>query len=292
MTSINRAVLITGANGGVGRALVDHFVAGGWRVFAGVRSLASADAAVQGRAAVTAVRIDLTDAAGLADTHREVAEQLRREGLTGLAGLINNAGKSVDGPLELTPVDELAESFAVNVVGTVAVTQAFLPLLRPAHGRIVNMGGAAGRVAMPMYGALSASKAALDSVSDVLRMELLRQGIRVSYIEPGALQTTFFERSAEARARNGYAGSADSQAIYAAAMERSTKAMSTMKPGPLQPVVKAVEHALTAKRPAPRYVVGRDAKLITGVVRRLPTRTRDKAILRTMDLPAAAFVPA
>jgi len=289
MTSINRAVLITGANGGVGRALVDRFAAAGWRVFAGVRAPASVDEPSRHRHSVVPVRIDVTDPAGLAGAYDVVAGQLREDGLAGLTGLVNNAGKSVDGPLELVPVDELTDGFAVNVVGAVAVTQTFLPLLRPARGRIVNMGGAAGRVAMPMYGALSASKAALDALSDVLRMEVLHQGVHVSYVEPGALQTSFFQRSAESRGRNGYAGSPATQDVYAAALERSTKAMSTMKPGALDPVVTAVEHALTARRPAARYVVGRDAKLITGVVRRLPTRTRDKAILRSMDLPAAAF---
>jgi NAD(P)-dependent dehydrogenase (short-subunit alcohol dehydrogenase family) len=287
MTSIIRSVLITGASGGVGGALVDHFADAGWRVFAGVRTLPAATA--RRKPAVVPVRLDVLDPASLVDAQQTVADRLRRDGLAGLTGLVNNAGKSIDGPLEITPVEELADSFAVNVIGAVAAAQAFLPLLRPARGRIVNMGGAAGRVAMPMYGALSASKSALDSVSDVLRMELLHQGVHVSYVEPGALQTAFFQRSAEARTRNGYAGSAETQAIYAAAIERSAKATAAMKPGPLEPVVDAVQDALTAKRPSPRYVVGRDAKLITSVVRRLPTRTRDKAILRTMDLPAEAF---
>ena len=142
---------------------------------------------------------------------------------------------------------------------------------------------------MPMYGALSASKAALDSISDVLRMELRHQGVDVSYIEPGALDTTFFARSAAARAEHGYAGDPPAQANYAEAISRIGTALSEAKPASLGPVIKAIEQALTARRPAPRYVVGRDAKAITAIVRRLPARTRDRAIMRSLHLDARAF---
>ena len=283
--------MITGANGGVGRVLVAHFADRGWHVYAGVRTHAAGDELGRGRRTVTPVLLDVLDEDSRAEAARTVAEHLQRAGLAGLGGLVNNAGKSTDGPLELTPAEELVESFALNVVGPVAVAQAFLPLLRPVGGRIVNMGGAAGRVAMPMYGALSASKAALDSVSDVLRMELIHQGVGVSYIEPGGLDTSFFHSSAQARLRDGYAGDATTQAIYASAIKRAATAMSAMKPGQIQPVAEAIERALTAKKPSPRYVVGRDAKTITRVVRRLPTHTRDKAIMRAMDLKPDAFVP-
>jgi NAD(P)-dependent dehydrogenase (short-subunit alcohol dehydrogenase family) len=289
MTSVNRSVLITGASGGVGTALVSHLADRGWRVFAGVRSATAGAALAAGRPAITRVELDILDRGSLVRARAQIAGALETDGHAGLAGLVNNAGKSVDGPLELVPLDDLYEAFAVNVVGQIAVTQAFLPLLRQAHGRIVNMGGAAGRVAMPMYGALSASKAALDSVSDVLRMELRHQGVDVSYIEPGALDTTFFERSAAARAEQGYAGDAGTQAHYAEAISRIGAALSAAKPGRLDPVIKSIEQALTARRPAARYVVGRDAKAITGIVRRLPARTRDRAIMRSLHLDARAF---
>jgi NAD(P)-dependent dehydrogenase (short-subunit alcohol dehydrogenase family) len=293
MTSVNRSVLITGASGGVGTALVSHLAGRGWRVFAGVRvrSAATGASLAAGQLTVTPVELDILDRASLVQAREQIAEALERDGHAGLTGLVNNAGKSVDGPLELLPLRDLHDAFAVNVVGQIAVTQTFLPLLRQAHGRIVNMGGAAGRVAMPMYGALSASKAALDSISDVLRMELRHQGVDVSYIEPGALDTTFFARSAAARAEQGYAGDPGIQAKYAEAISRIGAALSAAKPGSLDPVIKSIEQALTARRPAPRYVVGRDAKAITGIVRRLPARTRDRAIMRSLHLDAHAFQP-
>jgi NAD(P)-dependent dehydrogenase (short-subunit alcohol dehydrogenase family) len=289
MTSINNSVLITGASGGVGTALTAHLADRGWTVFAGVRSLAAGSSLAARHHGVIPVVMDILDESTLAKARAEIAGHLQREGLVGLRGLVNNAGKSVDGPIELLPLADLQDAFAVNVVGQIAVTQVFLPLLRPARGRIVNMGGAAGRVAMPMYGALSASKAALDSITDALRMELLHQGVDVTYIEPGALDTAFFGRSASTRNEHGYAGDAETQASYAKAVSRVATAMLSTKPGSLAPVLKTVERALTATRPAPRYVVGRDAKAVTAIVRRLPTRTRDRAIMRTMDLRADAF---
>jgi NAD(P)-dependent dehydrogenase (short-subunit alcohol dehydrogenase family) len=289
MTSINRSVLVTGASGGVGSALTAHLADQGWTVFAGVRSLAAASSLARRHRGVIPVEVDILDESTLAKARFQVAERLEGEGLPGLGALVNNAGKSVDGPLELLPVNELLDLFAVNVVGQIAVTQAFLPLLRPAHGRIVNSGGAAGRVALPMYGALSATKAALDSLTDVLRMELLYQDVDVTYIEPGALDTSFFGKSAATRSVHGYAGDADTQASYADAVSRVARAMSGTKPGRVATIVKAVERALNASRPAPRYVVGSSARAVTGLVRRLPTRTRDQAVLRTVNLRADAF---
>jgi NAD(P)-dependent dehydrogenase (short-subunit alcohol dehydrogenase family) len=289
MTSVNHSVLVTGASGGVGSALTAHLADHGWTVFAGVRSLAAASSLAVRHHRVIPVEMDLLDDSTLAKARFRVAEHLDGEHRPGLGALVNNAGKSVDGPLELLPVDELLDAFAVNVVGQIAVTRAFLPLLRPAGGRIVNIGGAAGRVALPMYGALSASKAALDSVTDVLRMELLHQGVDVTYVEPGALDTSFFGKSAATRDVHGYAGDADTQASYAVAVSRVATAMSSTMPGDVRLVVKAVERALNASRPAPRYVVGSNARIVTGIVRRLPVRTRDQAVMRTMNLGAEAF---
>jgi len=115
------------------------------------------------------------------------------------------------------------------------------------------------------------------------------QGVTVSYVEPGALDTGFFARSAGVRAERGYAGDPTTTAIYSEAVHRVGSALSTTKPAALAPVVRAVERALTTRSPAPRYVVGREAKMISGIVRRLPTGARDRAILRALHLDAAAF---
>jgi len=276
-----KSVLVTGASGGVGRATVRRLEERGWRVFAAVRSL---DAARD--LGAVPVELDVTDIDSIASVREAVAA---RVGAAGLQGLVNNAGVSVDGPLELVTVAALRRQFEVNVVGQVTVTQAFLPLLRAGRGRVVNMGGAAGRVPLPMYGALSASKAALDALSDALRMELRHQGVRVSYIEPGGLNTSFFDTAANAQRRDGYAGSAETQAIYVEAIEAAASALAGSRSSPVERAVRAIERALTDRRPAHRYLVGRDARFVLPLLRRLPATVRDRLVMDSLGLTRETF---
>ena len=276
-----RAVLVTGASGGVGRATVRRLGERGWRVFAGVRSPNEA-----GDLGAAVVELDVTDADSIARA-REAVDI--RVGAGGLQGLVNNAGLSIDGPLELVTVDALRRQFEVNVIGPIAVTQAFLPLLRAGRGRVVNVGGAAGRVPIPMYGALSASKAALDSFSGTLRMELRHQGVQVSYVEPGALDTRFFETAAKARLREGYGGSPETQSIYTKAIEAAAGAIAGSRHSPVEHAARAIERALTDRRAAPRYLVGREAWLVLPFIRRFPARIRDRLVMGSMGLGRDAF---
>lgn len=275
-----KSVLVTGASGGVGRASVRRLSMAGWEVFAAVRSLELAP-----ELAALAVEMDITDQDSLARACETIAV---RVGVGGLQGLVNNAGLSVDGPLEIVPVEALRRQFEVNVIGQVGVTQAFLPLLRQGGGRVINIGGAAGRVALPMYGALSASKAALDSLSEALRMELKHQGEHVSYIEPGALDTLFFDAALEARC-GGYANDAPIQQIYAGAIQAAAAALNTSAKSPAESAARAIERALTARRPAARYRVGRDARFILPIVRRLPVWARDRLVMANLGLGHATF---
>jgi NAD(P)-dependent dehydrogenase (short-subunit alcohol dehydrogenase family) len=284
MTQDGKTVLITGASGGVGQAAVHSFDDLGWRVFAGVRSLERGETIAKAGSAVTPVELDLCDEASIARAARELALQL---GPQGLDGLVNNAGLSIDGPLELLAVDDLCHQFEVNVIGQVAVTKAFLPMLRLARGRIVNIGGAAGRLTLPMYGGLSASKAALDSLTTALRMELKYQGVSVSYIEPGALQTRFFEKAASRRTRDE--GNADAQRIYSKAIEVSSNALAKSSTSPVEAAVVAIVKALTARRPAARYVVGRQAKLGLRVLPHLPATLRERLLMSSLGLRRETF---
>jgi NAD(P)-dependent dehydrogenase (short-subunit alcohol dehydrogenase family) len=250
-------------------------------VFAGVRSLeAGRDLNAE------AVELDVTDQDAIVRARDELAARL---GEQGLQGLVNNAGLSVDGPLELVTREALRRQFEVNVVGQVAVTQAFLPMLRSGRGRIVNVGGAAGRSALPMYGALSASKAALDAVTDALRMELVHQGVAVSYIEPGGLATSFFATAADAARRDGYAGSPETQRIYAQAIAASATALAASRTSPVKDAVRAIEHALTDRHAAPRYRVGRDARLVLPLLRHVPARVRDRLVMANLKIGREAF---
>jgi len=190
-----RAVLLTGAGGGVGQATAKALADRGFRVYAGVRDH-SGDLAQSPN--VRTVQLDVTEPDSVACAVTEVLG----DGCSALHGIINNAGVIVQGPLELVTPEELRYQFDVNVFGAAAVTQAFLPLLRAGHGRLVNITAASARVAGPFFGPVSASKAALQSLSDAQRLELAHWGLPVVVIEPGLLDTAIFDKSAAATAKS------------------------------------------------------------------------------------------
>src|SRR5574341_29762 len=178
-------IVITGASTGIGEACALYLDELGYRVFAGVRRPSDGETLkAKASARLTPVVMDVTDVASI---DRAVETVKQAVGSVGLAGLVNNAGIGVGGPLEVVPLADLRKQFEVNVIGQVAVTQAFLPLLRQGRGRIVNMGSIAGRVVMPFMGPYSASKFALEALTDAMRLEFQPWGIQVSIVEPGAI---------------------------------------------------------------------------------------------------------
>ena len=213
------------------------------------------------------------------------AEQIRSaaEGVHELNGLVNNAGIALGSPLELVPVDQLRHQLDVNLVGQVAVTQALLPALRRAKGRIVFMGSIAGRSALPFLAPYAASKHALEAVADSLRLELKPFGIPVSIVEPGSIRTAIWSRSAaraDELATTMDSGLAELYAERVAAF-RSVALKRGEGGAPADRVAEVVEEALTAERPHARYLVGRDAKLRAGF-ERLPDRLRDRIYERVL----------
>jgi NAD(P)-dependent dehydrogenase (short-subunit alcohol dehydrogenase family) len=276
-------VLITGANGGVGTALTKTLADDGWRVLAGVRSLEAA-ASLGGRN-VTPIQLDVTDD----DSIAAAADRIGRiVGSDGLDALVNNAGIIVQGPLELVPLHALRRQFEVNVIGQIAVTQAFLPLLRRASGTIVNMGAASGRVTIPMLGPISSSKTALASLTDALRMELKHQGVKVTIVEPGAMETEIFSKSAGTTAADGHAGSLETQRLYAGALDAAAGMLVNQRTSPVDGVVGTIVKALGDSSPAARYVVGRDASQLM-MLRRVPQGLRDRLLMNAMGLRPEAF---
>ena len=190
------AVVITGASTGIGEACALHLDKLGFRVFAGIRKAVDGDSLRQ-RASerLVPVRLDVSDQMEIDEAARHIIQAL---GGHGLAGLINNAGIVVGGMLEFLPLEALRRQLEVNVVGQIAVTQALLPSLRKARGRIVNIGSVAGLISSPFTGAYSASKFALEALTDSLRMELRPWKIHVSLIEPGFIQTPILKKSVAA----------------------------------------------------------------------------------------------
>ena len=278
-------VVITGASTGIGRACALRLDRMGWRVFAGVRN-ADAGAALTKVASdrLTPVIIDVTDAASIAAAAELVAAAV---GDRGLAGLVNNAGISVAGPLEFLPVDDLRQQLEVNVVGQVAVTQAFLPMIRQGTGRVVFMGSISGKLATPFLGPYAASKFAIEAIADALRIELHPWAIEVALVEPGSIATPIWGKG-QARADALEAAlSTRAHELYdpAIAAVRRTATEAEQRGIPADRVARVVARALTAKKPRTRYVVGRDARVQGLLARFAPDRLRDRLVSRLMGLP-------
>ena len=180
------AVVITGSSTGIGRACALRLDRAGFRVFAGVRKAADGESLrAESSERLEPLICDVVDAA----TITAAAERVREATDGRLAGLVNNAGVAVPGPVEAIDLDALRRQFEVNVVGQVAVTQAFLPMLRAARGRVVFMSSIGARRGLPYLSPYNASKAAIGIVGDSLRQEMRPFGVGVSVIEPGAIAT-------------------------------------------------------------------------------------------------------
>jgi NAD(P)-dependent dehydrogenase (short-subunit alcohol dehydrogenase family) len=281
------AVVVTGASSGIGQACALHLDRMGFRVFASVRSERAGEMLRQ-RASdrLSVVQLDITDAATIAAAADQIAAAV---GAAGLAGLVNNAGISVDGPLEFLPLAGLRKQFEVNVIGQIAVTQAFLPLLRRGHGRVVLMGSIAGNMIYPFIGPYSASKAALQALAAALRVELSPWSLPVSIVIAGTIATPHWEKSAHEL--EGIAGTLprEAQDLYgrAIAATRAYREKTGKAGSPPEVVAAAVAHALGARRPRTRYVVGRYATLMR-FVGCLPEWMLDGFMVRAMRLPQRA----
>jgi NAD(P)-dependent dehydrogenase (short-subunit alcohol dehydrogenase family) len=271
-----RYVVITGASSGIGEACALYLARLGFGVFAGVRKKEDAQALrARGVGRIEPLFVDVTDAdsvASAAETVRRAADESR------LAGLVNNAGIAVAAPLEFLPLEELRRQLEINVVGQIAVTQAFMPLLREGSGRVVNVGSIGGKIAGPMLGAYAASKFAMEGLTDSLRRELEPWAIHVAIVEPGAVRTPIWERSLMAADALLHQLPRRALLLYGSEIERQrSSALEAARKGiPPEIVARAVAHALTTERPKTRYPVGRDARVASVLVRLLPDRVLDR----------------
>ena len=267
---MGQTVLITGASGGVGRAVAARFRAVGATVVAGYRDPSAREAlAAMG---CRPVRLDVTDEADLkaaVDYDVDV--------------LVNIAGVSQGGPLEELPIELVRRQFEVNVLGALRATQLVAPgMRRRGHGRIANISSVAGRLTMPGMGAYAMSKHALEAMSEAMRHELRPFGIAVSVIQPGGIDTPFAE--AERRAYHhgrpdGPYGEFTSQVVDR--LSRNPLAL------PPDRVARAVVRVATARHPRPYYRVGGLAHVMLGLYHVLPTRLWDRLVPTIAPVPTA-----
>jgi NAD(P)-dependent dehydrogenase (short-subunit alcohol dehydrogenase family) len=270
-------VLITGASTGIGEATALRLQKAGFTVFAGVRK--PEDGERLAAAGVTVVQpFDVTDADDVAAAARTVEDALGGEPLR---GIVNNAGIGIGGPLEALDLDDFRRILEVNTTGQLAVTKAFLPLLRRSGGRIVNMSSVGGRVAQPFAGPYIASKFALEGITDVLRVELLEWGIDVIAIEPGTIATPIWEKSSREAEAVLAKLTPEQRDLYGKRLAKMSKVLERQTKRGASPdkVAEAVEKALTASRPRTRYLVG-DAHLLVALKTLLPTRIWDRILYR------------
>jgi NAD(P)-dependent dehydrogenase (short-subunit alcohol dehydrogenase family) len=269
-------VLVTGASTGIGEATALHLRELGFEPVAGVRR--DEDAERLGGQGLRTVRLDVTDEAQISAARESVGDGA-------LVGLVNNAGVAVAAPLEFVPLDQLRRQLEVNLIGQVAVTQAFLPALRRAGGRIVNVGSIGGRVALPLLAPYSASKFVLEGLSDSLRRELRAQGVDVVVIEPGGVKTPIWGKGNELADELTAQMPPEGERLYGrliANVRKETLKIERERGLPPRAVAEVIGRALTADRPRTRYVVGGEAKVRAQLARLLPDRAMDRLIGRAL----------
>ena len=270
------AVLVTGASSGIGRAIVENLADNDIRVFAAVRDLST----VAEHPLVTAVRLDVTSA----EEAMAAAETVRGAlGDSKLRGIVNNAGVAVGGPLEFVDLDEFRRQMEINVIGQLAVTQAFLPLLR-AHGkaRIVFTSSIGGRIAAPFIGPYAASKHALNGMAESLRRELKPFGMGVSVLAPATVSTPIWDKAGDQIDELVASLSPRAMELYGDTIEsmRSIASNSTDGGIPASKVAEAAHHALFSRRPKAEYLVGREAKIMATASNLMPYRMFDRTVLK------------
>lgn len=271
----NKSVVISGASTGIGRACALHMDRLGWQVFAGVRS--QRDAASLRREASACLVPIILEVTKTASIRRAVTAVSRALHGSGLSGLVNNAGIPYGGPVEFLDLKEVRRLYDVNFFGAIAVTQAFLPLLRQGRGRVVNMSSVGGMVSAPFVSPYASSKFALEALSDSLRMELHPWGLHVAVIQPGAIDTPIWDKAGDVIQTLVKGAPGEGLELYGTAI-RGMSGRFVRHGISSDSVTRAVAHALASAHPRTRYRIGLEGMLVH-LVRLLPDRLRDRLIL-------------
>lgn len=271
-----KMVVITGASSGIGRSAAEYLAGRGWTVLAGVRKPADGEALAGADGDIRPLILDVADEESIAAATVRVSELL--EGRT-LAGLVNNAGIAEMGPLAIQPMETVRKHFEVNLFGALACSQAFAPLLgmdrarQGPPGRIVNITSVGGVIASPFLGAYTATKHALESVTDTLRRELMIYGIDAIAVGPGAVKTPIWDKAEEANDGAPYPDSDWAEAIGKFSETMLEGGRTGLEPDTVSAVI---ETALSAKKPKARYAPVPDKLTNWTIARRLPKRWLDK----------------
>jgi len=276
-----KTVLVTGASSGIGEATALRMARAGWRVFAGVRNVERFALKEPG---LVPVELDVAKEESIAAAHAEIVTALNGAGLD---ALVNNAGIGQVLPMEYTTPEDLRRIFSINVFGLLAVTQAFLPELRQARGRIVNLSSIGALITIPFGGTLCATKHCVEAFSDAMRMEFLPEGIEVIAIRPAAIHSPAADKLAAEGEKTIAALPTEGQARYAGLLRHFlAKMLEDENAGsPPDVVAEVIEKALTVAKPEAHYLAGKHAHILGFLGRWLPDRVRDQVLLRKLGLP-------
>ena len=278
MITNEQAIVVTGASTGIGKATALHLDKLGFRVFAGVRK--EADAQALGKEASSKLRpifLDVTDGDSIAAAMDTVTNET--DGV--LYGLVNNAGLSLNGPLELVPTSDIKQLMDVNVLGLLEVTKAFLPLLRQSKGRIINISSGHGLLAVPDKSVYAASKFAVQAITDSLRVELCPFDVSVSSIVVGKVDTAVLGKIIADRDKMIEAAPAEVVKLYSPLIEFFNKEVKELPGIPAIEVGKVVAQALTTEKPKAQYLIGPGAKKMKNLAR-LPVGLRDWLMVKAI----------
>ena len=284
MNCSRKHTLVTGASSGIGRATALRLAAGGQHVYAGVRTAADGQQLARSAAGgeLTPLVLDVTDA-----SHIAAAAAAVNGHAAGLDGLVNNAGIGMACPAELLPLDTFRRQLEVNVTGQLAVTQAFLPMLRRAHGRIVVISTIGVRFTPPFAGPLDATKAALAALADALRQELAPWRVKVVVIEPASIKSSAAGKVTRDAAVAMAAAPPQGRILYEDAFGKMLAVMQRREDTGSPPDIAAatITRALTATRPRNVYLTGKYSRRLA-LLSLLPSPLLDAARRRVFGLPA------
>jgi NAD(P)-dependent dehydrogenase (short-subunit alcohol dehydrogenase family) len=278
MADENSPVLITGCSTGIGRATAERLAKRGLTVYATARRVESIEDLKQ--AGCRTLALDVTDEDSM---QAAVAAVEQADGSVG--ALVNNAGYSQSGAVETIPMDELRRQFETNVFGLVRMCQLVLPGMRKAgRGRIVNISSMGGRLVFPGGGAYHGTKYAVEAISDALRFEVRGFGVHVSIIEPGLIKTSFGETAVGSVPQEEGPYAQFNSAVAAATAGAYDGAFGKLGGGP-DAVAKAIEKAITARRPRTRYPVTASARFFLAQHALLPDRAWDRVVGTSFPRP-------
>jgi len=275
MTKSQELIVVSGASSGMGRATAIELATRGFHVLAGVRNVETASQLR--RDGIELVVLDITRTSDIEALRERIDSDPQGRALH---ALVNCAGLGMVGPVEMLPLDTWRQMFEVNLFGHIAMTQALLPALRRSKGRVVNISSTGGRIAMPAFGAYSATKFALEGMSDAMRREIRQQGVDVVVIEPGAVRTGMGASGTRAARALIDAMSSEDRTRYDGVMKGffETVAGFDRQGISAERAAERIAEAVTAHRPKTRYTIGRDAALYTRLARILPDRALDRSL--------------